>query len=123
MLDRDGIGDPGHKIIQPIGELNYERTDPIPAPASAPDPVVEHTKTSEEWDSYKTTNGAYEVATQYIDGKFACLYVKNRPKGRGLPDTLRFTDQADIQELLTALHAAVAGIHKRKDQSDVSNAR
>lgn len=87
-----------------IDEEILKQFDPLRPPLQ-----FEHVSTSEQWESYKTVTSGIEIAVEYQNDAWHAIHIK------GLPDsyTTTLTNQDDITELLSALHAAVAGIQKR----------
>jgi hypothetical protein len=76
----------------------------------------ELTHSTDTWDIYLTSDGN-EVGVQYIDHALAGVRIKLHPSG----ETLTFDGLEQAQRVLTALHAAVASIHKRSERKGPNN--
>lgn len=80
-----------------------------------------HTHSEEAaYDEYKTADGKVRLTVVTEKGTFKSLNIRLKAAENGT-DKIHFLevdcdDLDEVNNLLTALHAAVAGIHKRKDQ-------
>ncbi len=83
----------------------------LPAPESA-DPF-DHSHSKEEWDEYVTKDGKHRVAVEYRNGKLQKIHLRFGSTAESNYGSVEFSSLQDIQQLLSSLHAAVAGIHKR----------
>lgn len=77
---------------------------------------IVHTSTAETWDTY-VTDGGQEVAVQYLNDTFQAVHIKIRPEG----NVIQFESLEQAQQVLSALHTALAAIIKKGSPDGIDN--
>lgn len=81
-----------------------------------PDPAFDHLHEESIWDTY-TTPDNHEIAVETRNGEVVGVHIKTRPADKTADRIVgKFSNLDEAQQVLTALHAAVANIHKRRSQ-------
>lgn len=93
---------------------------PLGHQSPPPEQPFQHTHTeTASYDEYKTADGKCRLTVTYQGAEFKELDVRIKVVEEGTEKVswvqYQCTTLDEIDQFLTALHAAVAGIHKRKD--------
>lgn len=71
-----------------------------------------HDHTSETYDEYTTEKSAHRITAQYQDGGLVAVHLRLYNHDKSDHQDTVFYDLVDLDEILLALNAALAGIRK-----------
>lgn len=88
----------------------------------APPATYIHAHSEEAYDEYRTADGFHRITVVYQNGTFVELHVRaydskpgddGKPMATGQYTDTNYVDIDEINQLISTLHAAIAGINKK----------